>query len=250
VLFEDGTTAQAHCLIVADGIHSVIRKKYFPEINIRYANQVIWRGLTKIKLPPYYTNRYVEIWSHNKRFLFVPMDHAHVFWLAVQGGKPGGKDNPDTIKNDLLSDFSDFSPVVKELISNSDNFIRNDLADLGSKARRWYTGNIVFIGDSIHATTPNLAQGACQAIEDAYTLSKCLKKCLPDLSKSFSTYQALRQDKAMLVVNTSWRLGQMAHTKNPLLQYALKKFWQMAPDRIFKKQEMKINDLSYTDTIH
>ena len=34
VSFEDGTTAQAHCIIVADGINSVIRKKYFPQIKI------------------------------------------------------------------------------------------------------------------------------------------------------------------------------------------------------------------------
>jgi 2-polyprenyl-6-methoxyphenol hydroxylase-like FAD-dependent oxidoreductase len=231
---------------VADGINSVIRKKYFPEIKMRYADQVIWRGLTKIKLPEFYNNRFVEIWSNSKRFLFVPMDQERLFWLAVQQGKPGEKDNPDTIKND----FSDFSPVVRDLISNSDNFIRNDLADLGNQSRSWYTGKVVFIGDSIHATTPNLAQGACQAIEDAYTLSKSLKKYFPDLPEAFSTYQSLRQDKAMLVVNTSWRLGQMAHTKNPLLQYSYKKFWQFAPDWVFKKQEMKINDLSYTETLN
>jgi 2-polyprenyl-6-methoxyphenol hydroxylase-like FAD-dependent oxidoreductase len=250
VFFEDGTTAQAYCLIVADGINSVIRKKYFPQINIRYADQVIWRGLTKIKLQEYYNNRFVEIWSKGKRFLFVPMDHEHVFWLAVQGGKPGGKDNPSTIKSDLLNNFSDFSPVVKELISNSDNYIRNDLSDLGNQSRSWYTGKVVFMGDSIHATTPNLAQGACQAIEDAYTLSICLKKYFPDLSKSFSTYQSLREDKAMFVVNTSWTLGQMAHTNNPLLHYFFNKFWEMAPDWVFRKQEKKINDLSYTETMN
>ncbi|MFT7011873.1 MAG: 2-polyprenyl-6-methoxyphenol hydroxylase-like FAD-dependent oxidoreductase, partial [Flavobacteriales bacterium] len=29
------------------------------------------------------------------------------------------------------------------------------------------------IGDSAHATTPNMGQGACQAIEDAFVLSEC-----------------------------------------------------------------------------
>lgn len=250
VLFEDGTTIQAQCVIVADGINSVIRKKYFPQIKIRYANQIIWRGITKIKLPEYYNNRFVEIWSKSKRFLFVPMNSEHVFWLAVQQGKPGGKDDPATVKNDLLHEFSNYNPVVKDLIHNSDNFIRNDLADLGSNPRTWYKGKIVFIGDAIHATTPNLAQGACQAVEDAYTLSKCLKAHFPNLSKAFSTYQRLREDKAMFVVNTSWRLGQMAHTNNPLLQYCFKKFWQLAPAGLFKRQEKKINDLSYTEAIN
>lgn len=96
VFFEDGTTAQANCLIAADGINSVIRKQKFPALKIRHAGQIIWRGLTKIKLPEFYNNRFVEIWSDSKRFLFVPMDDERIFWLAVQEGEPGGKDNPDT----------------------------------------------------------------------------------------------------------------------------------------------------------
>ena len=49
-----------------------------------------------------------------------------------------------------------------------------DLADLGGFSRPWYKENIVFVGDSIHATTPNMAQGACQAIEDGWCLAACL----------------------------------------------------------------------------
>lgn len=247
ILFEDGTNARGHCLIAADGINSLIRKKYFPEIKLRYANQIIWRGITSINFEDYYHNRFIEIWSDSKRFLFVPMSNSQVFWLAIKEGQPGGKDNAASIKDDLVNDFSDFNPLVKDLIRNSANFIRNDLADLGNQSRSWYTQRIVFIGDSIHATTPNLAQGACQAIEDAFTLSQCIKLYAPDLSRAFDTYQKLRQDKAMFVVNTSWRLGQMAHSKNPIFQYFFKKFWQMAPDRIFKNQEAKINDLSYLE---
>ncbi|WP_223847094.1 FAD-dependent monooxygenase [Hymenobacter montanus] len=250
VLFADETSASANCVVVADGINSAIRNQIFPDIKIRYADQIIWRGLTKINLPAYYDNRFVEIWDNRKRFLFVPMDKEHIFWLAVQKGKPGGKDDLAIIKNDLFRDFADFSPLVKDLIKNSENFIRNDLADLGGQPRKWSSGNIAFIGDAIHATTPNLAQGACQAIEDAYALAACLKKHAHDLPKAFSTYQALRQEKAMLVVNTSWRLGQMAHTANPFLQYLFKKFWRFAPDSLFKKQEKVINDLSYTEKIN
>lgn len=82
--------------------------------------------------------------------------------------QPRGKDDPDTIKHDLLNGSSDFSPIVKDRINNSGNFIRNDLADGSNQPRNWYTRKVVFIGDSIHATTPNLAQGGCQTIEVAY----------------------------------------------------------------------------------
>ena len=36
--------------------------------------------------------------------------------------------------------------------------------------------NIVLIGDAAHATTPNMGQGACQAIEDAVVLADELEK--------------------------------------------------------------------------
>ena len=249
VHFEDGTTVQGQCLIVADGINSEIRKKLFPQLKIRYANQLIWRGITKLELPKYYDNRFVEVWSKSKRFLFVPMDSKNIFWLAVKQGKPSSKNDTDTIKDDLLHTFTNFNPIIKDLIMYSDNFIRNDIADLGNCNRTWFKGRVVFIGDAIHATTPNLAQGACQAIEDAYTLSKCLKVYFPDLFKTFGTYQGLREKKAMFVVNTSWNLGMMAHTDNTFLQYCFKKLWQLAPSSVFKRQEKKINDLSYLEKI-
>jgi 2-polyprenyl-6-methoxyphenol hydroxylase-like FAD-dependent oxidoreductase len=80
----------------------------------------------------------------------------------------------------------------------------------------------------------------CQAIEDAYALSLGIKRFSAELPKAFVTYQSLRQEKAMLVVNTSWRLGKMAHTKNPLLYFLFKKIFQKAPDSIFKNRKRKL----------
>lgn len=41
--------------------------------------------------------------------------------------------------------------------------------------RSWADGNVVCIGDAIHPMMPNLGQGGCQAIEDAYILSETLE---------------------------------------------------------------------------
>jgi len=40
--------------------------------------------------------------------------------------------------------------------------------------RSWADGNVVLIGDAVHAMMPNLGQGGCQAIEDAFILSEKL----------------------------------------------------------------------------
>jgi len=165
--FSNGLKFKSKCTAIADGIHSISRKQIFPDIKIRYAGQAIWRGITTMNLPEQYRHTYTEIWSNTKRFLFVPMDSTTIFWLAIKNAAIGGQDDPDTIRQELVKEFDDFHPFIKELLLNSSNFIRNDLADLGTEKRKWYKDKIVFIGDAIHATTPNLAQGGCQAIEDA-----------------------------------------------------------------------------------
>jgi 2-polyprenyl-6-methoxyphenol hydroxylase-like FAD-dependent oxidoreductase len=46
--------------------------------------------------------------------------------------------------------------------------------------------------------TPNLAQGGCQAIEDAYCLSLLMKKSSHNFSEIFPTYQSLREKKSIV----------------------------------------------------
>ena len=41
--------------------------------------------------------------------------------------------------------------------------------------RSWADGSVVLLGDAVHPMMPNLGQGGCQAIEDAYELSKALQ---------------------------------------------------------------------------
>lgn len=241
--FSNGMEINSACTAIADGIQSKFRQQIFPEIKVRYSGQAIWRGITTIQLPDHYSQTYTEIWSDTKRFLFAPMDSNSTCWLAVKNAEVGGQDNPDTIRHELMKEYHDFHPIVKELLLRSSNFIRNDLADLGVQKRKWYYNKIVFIGDAIHATTPNLAQGGCQAIEDAYCLACLMDKSTDDLSKIFPIYQSLRSKKVSFIVNTSWRFGKIAH--NSLTSRLAKYYFKYAPHSTFIKLERKLNDLSY-----
>jgi 2-polyprenyl-6-methoxyphenol hydroxylase-like FAD-dependent oxidoreductase len=241
--FSNGLHFTSRCTAIADGIQSTSRQQIFPGMKIRYTGQAIWRGITTMNWPEQYHNTYTEIWSNSKRFLFVPMDSTSIFWLAIKNAAIGGKDNPGTIREELVQEFRDFHPFVKELIVHSSNFIRNDLADLGTEKRKWYQDKIVFIGDAIHATTPNLAQGGCQAIEDAYCLSLLMKKSHKDFSEIFPAYQHLREKKVSFIVNTSWRFGKIA--QHPLSSLLAKYIFKYMPDSTAIKLEKKLNDLSY-----
>ena len=43
--------------------------------------------------------------------------------------------------------------------------------------RSWAKGRVVLIGDAVHPMMPNLGQGGCQSIEDAYELGLALAAC-------------------------------------------------------------------------
>jgi 2-polyprenyl-6-methoxyphenol hydroxylase-like FAD-dependent oxidoreductase len=132
-------------------------------------------------------------------------------------------------KVDLLEWFKDFHPDILNIISKTlDNqIIMNDIIDL-KPIYHWQQENICLVGDAAHATTPNLGQGACQAIEDAYTLGKCLENT-NDIQYAFQQYEQKRMKKAHLVVNMSWQMGILAHLENRIGVWVRNKMLQHVP---------------------
>jgi 2-polyprenyl-6-methoxyphenol hydroxylase-like FAD-dependent oxidoreductase len=249
IRFDDDEEIESGCTVAADGIHSVIRKTLLPEINVRYINQTIWRGISRLTIPANNGPTYFEIWDEGLRFLALQLDSEQTLWLGVKKAAPGGKDNPETIREDLLELFKNFHPDLKELIRTSQNFLRIDMADLGTADRPWFKDRVVFLGDSIHATTPNLAQGGCQAIEDAWCLALCLKKYGSELRTAFESYERVRKPKAMKIVADSWRFGKASHSGNPLFHYGFRAILTHSPEWVLRRQEAFLNDLSYLDRI-
>jgi 2-polyprenyl-6-methoxyphenol hydroxylase-like FAD-dependent oxidoreductase len=256
VRFEDDSALEADCLIAADGIHSAVRRSVFPDVSIRYIDQTIWRGITtSAEVPDWMREAYVEIWDEGLRYLTAPILTADgnrteaVFWLAVKPAPPGEVDDPATVREELVGLFRNFHPVLQDLIRHSGSIIRNDMGDLGSPKRPWWHDRVVLIGDAIHATTPNLAQGGCQAIEDAVCLALCLRDAEADIPSAYERFQRLRQKKVSYVVNTSWRFGRGAHATNPLVHHLARAFLERAPAFFLQKQEQSLSDMDYLKSI-
>lgn len=245
VVFQTLEKKQFDCVVACDGINSLIRNTFFPNIQKRYSGQTIWRGIASCRLPKEFQEVYLEFWGDNLRFATIPMNDSQYYWYAVRYAPAGEQDTTATQKEDLIRLFGNYFKEVKEVIQSSPYILRNDMWDLEPAKRPWHYQNIVFIGDSIHATTPNLAQGGCQAIEDAYTLSLCIKKYGLN-EKAFKAYNQLRIDKVNYIVNQSWRFGQSAHQSNFLSEQVIKFiFKNLIPDYYFVKQYQKLIDLDY-----
>lgn len=242
--FDNQKSYTTDFLFVADGINSIVRSKLYPNIKKRYSGQTIWRGIADVELGDKYKDSYLEFWGDNLRFATIPLRDSKYYWYAVQVAPEGQSDDPKTVKSYLSTLFSNFSPEVLSVIERTPKIIRNDMYDIKPHREKWYANNVIFIGDAIHATTPNLAQGGCQAIEDAFYLSLLInKKGLTE--KTFSEFQENRQDKVNYIVNQSWQFGKMAHTDNRFFDFLIKQLMKFLPNIYFKNQYKKLIDIEY-----
>ncbi|WBV60968.1 FAD-dependent monooxygenase [Chryseobacterium camelliae] len=230
--FENGTEIKSKTVFGADGIHSKIRNQMFGAGNIRNTGQVCWRGLVEFDLPEKFHQEAIEAWGKGKRFGFVRMTDKKIYWYAVINKRIHKR------YHSLSENFHGFHPLIIDIIESTsqENTILNDIIDL-SPIPKWYSESLCLIGDAAHATTPNLGQGACQAIEDAYIIGKLLEKN-KNFNLIFEQFQKIRRKKVDHVVNTSLKIGQISQwEKGTRLRNFLMK---SVPERINQQMIEKV----------
>jgi 2-polyprenyl-6-methoxyphenol hydroxylase-like FAD-dependent oxidoreductase len=244
--FEDGSSAEADFLILADGIKSKGRFQINSNTDLRYAGQTCWRFVTAFNFPKAEQGQMYEIWSNKKglRVGYSAINAKEAYVFITNYEKAGGKDDAVTLKQDLLSLCKDFPSVVKQLVStvSAEKIIRNDIYDF-KPVSNWVDGKVALLGDAAHATTPNLGQGACQAIEDAYVLAEQLASA-NNIATGLANYQAKRMTKARFITNTAWRFSQITNTSG-IVKSFLKLLIRTTPDAVNQKQLDKIYSLDY-----
>ena len=87
--------------------------------------------------------------------------------------------------------------------------------------------------------TPDLGQGACQAIEDAVVLAKRLSE-ESDPASALRDYESQRTRRVAVIVQRSRRLGRVAQLKNPLLCQLRDVLLKRTPDRVLQRQAEEI----------
>ena len=96
-------------------------------------------------------------------------------WYAFHAREPGSADEEDK-KAALAALFDGWcAPVTTRIAATPLEAIeRRDIWD-HRPTFRWADGNVALLGDAAHAMQPNMGQGGCQAIEDAYILARELQ---------------------------------------------------------------------------
>lgn len=243
VHFADGSNHPTDILIVADGIHSAVRQQLLPKSTIRYAGYTCWRAV--IDNPGLPLHGASETWGKNGRFGIVPLANDKIYWFAVVNAPQNDPLSRASKVENLQGIFNHFHEPIPDILKHThdDDFIWNDIIDL-KPVQRYAFGNIVLIGDAAHATTPNMGQGACQAIEDAVILADELAKH-DQTANAFTAFERRRLDRTHFVVNTSWNLGKIAQWSHPVFITLRNALFRLIPERVHEKQMKTLLEVDF-----
>lgn len=243
VYFADGSHTNGHALLIADGVHSPLRQQLIPGSAPRYSGYTCWRATidnSSIQL-----NKGTETWGAKGRFGMTPLVNNRIYWYACINSSA---QNP-VLKNwktrELLDNFSDYHPPIPTILSETSDsqLIANDIIDIAPLEQLAFD-NILLLGDAGHATTPNLGQGACQAIEDVAVLMDELQTAA-SVTLAFQQFEKRRLDRVNYICNTSWRIGTIAQWENPFLIGMRNFCMRIMPNRMKQQQLNKLLSVDF-----
>lgn len=236
--FEDGSFAEGDYLISADGINSNIRQQLIPDSKPRYAGYFCWRSVIDNKNPQ--ITEATETWGSKGRFGIVPINENKLYWYAtINSCYFDVKINHYSLKN-LQEHFDSYHKLVGQTLekSSDEKLIKNHICDI-KPLSRFAFDKVLLIGDAAHATTPNLGQGACQAIEDVMFLHQEIAsgKSIPSAFKSFENR---RIEKTKFIIETSRKLGAIGQIENKFLIALRNMIFKLTPEFVTEYQFKKI----------
>jgi 2-polyprenyl-6-methoxyphenol hydroxylase-like FAD-dependent oxidoreductase len=207
VTFSDGSTGQYDLVVGSDGVYSSVRSLVVGEHKPKYTGQSVWRYA--FSRPADLDTGYIYFGKKTKVGL-IPMtaDSMYMFVVSAEGDDPKIPESELVPRmKALLKEYE--APMVRAVIdqiTDPKGVIYRPLETLLLPAP-WYKNRVLLIGDAVHATIPQLGQGAGLAIEDAVVLGELLgtDNPLPTVLENFMTR---RYDRCKMVVDASNTLGE------------------------------------------
>jgi len=198
------TSTSANVVIGADGIHSTVQQAVVPPLEARFSGLCAFRCLVPADAAPAMSLRPVQtLWlGPGRHFVHYPIrggSLVNVVAIVPAGSWRIESWNADGEISDLSAEFEGWDDRVQQLIVSASSTKRWALYDR-NPLERWTAGRISLLGDAAHAMQPFFAQGAAQAIEDAFVLAACLQGAdRASAPRALQRYQQIRQPRASQV---------------------------------------------------
>src|SRR5258706_2025239 len=214
VVLEGGEVLEADLLVGADGIRSEVRRRVFEAADPVYLGYRSHRFVLENHAG---IEHFMDFLGRGRRIGLVPISKTRLYvWTTFNSPY----DRPPVFSGiqDFLRMFEQFTDVrirrVFAAVASLQEVISTDVEEV--LVPRWTTGRAVLLGDSAHAMSPNIGQGAGMAMEDAAVLAEELASAAGGLPQALDNYAARRRPRVDLIMQVSRQVGDDGQRSNPL----------------------------------
>lgn len=153
--------------------------------------------------------------------------------------------------------FGDWHDPIPALLAATarDEVLQHDISPLDPPLTSYASGRVALLGDAAHAMTPDLGQGACQAVEDAAVLAAelvpALRSATPDsrdtpdssetpdaaaVALALRRYDAARRPRTQRIARTAARIGRFAQLDDPVTTSARAALMRLLPGSLLRSR--------------
>lgn len=213
---ESGGSITGDVLIGADGIWSAVRSKMHgtpakgDESGASYSGYTVFAGELNYPSPDNGQVGYKVYIGPQQYFVITDIGNGRYQWYAFLARAPGSVNDPKPEgSSKYLQDlFEGWSSEIHAIltVTQEDEIEQRDLYDRPpSVLKPWTDQHVALLGDGIHAMMPNLGQGGCQAIEDAFVIAEELEgaKTRKEVTGKLESYARRRQIRSAAVQGLS-----------------------------------------------
>jgi FAD-dependent urate hydroxylase len=228
VTFSDGSTGSYDLVVGADGVDSTIRTLALGGPPASYVGQASWRfvvdGFPDIA-------DWTVMLGRGRAFLTVALGHGAVYCYAdLDTNDPSSAEGKDWRER-----FADFAHPVPRLLDQAPEAYFALIEEVVPPA--WTARRVVLVGDAAHASSPNMAQGAAMALEDALVLAETLTTGQP-VDQALTGYVQRRRARVEWVQEQTHRRDRTRSLPTTIRNLTLR----LAAERIFRSNYGPLRD--------
>jgi 2-polyprenyl-6-methoxyphenol hydroxylase-like FAD-dependent oxidoreductase len=215
---KNGEQFTGKAVIGADGLRSKTRK-YFSDDQPICSHYVAYRGTIPISEISMDANMDdVIMWiGPNLHVVQYPVRRGELYNQVVVFKSNNYKEDSDDwgTPEEMDQVFVGCHPLVETALSFIQRQIRWPMYDR-EPIENWTKGKFTLLGDAAHPMLQYLAQGGCQALEDASYLADMLKEHGENFEQAFLAYQEERIPRTAKVQKSARTWGEIIHAVDPV----------------------------------